>query len=1172
MNIFGESFPNEVIAQIEQRQKIYGSGFTTPNRSLEDITYLNSKTSWCSLTSGVDITNSSLINNPTIKSLGLSGPTLAKKFVLFNGTSEYPNNIDDQRSGITDSTSIYGNKDGTSNAAYGIGGTDFGINPMMGITSANIKHENRGSLRRAEVKIKAWNKNQFEIIDALYLRLGMSVLLEWGHTVLVDNKGDYQTWGTSPYTSLSNLFLTNGGNNSWEDWLYTIYTKRLTTHGNYDGMLAKVANFKWSFNPDGSYDISVFLVSEGDVIESLKVNILTSSPGVKSDPGTGAGDSSGDKDTFNETLDSDISKDIIDAFAFSSTIGNFIYMCKEFIDGDVALFGGDELKISTWGGFSSDVIIKGTWLNASNPTQEAARNSLISDPVKGCINFNCKVFEEVDQHDILRCSFDDLGGSGFFTNLELDDVRYYIRLGAFLRFLEKYIVPTKYTKANKKSSILQFDWDINTNIFSVHPFQTHSDPRICFVNRDITIDFPPILGIPVSREHIYGMPKSIRKNPLINDIITSYVRSANSNAASEGVMYGNIMNIYLDTSFILKTIYEKQNDKGELVLIDFLKSLLGGVNGGLGGLNDFDVFYDETQNYIKIFDKNPLPYVNEVMAVINANFPTSFRFNHGKPYNTSTSTTVMQVYGYNGSQAGFISDLSLTTELSPQFSTMITVGAAAKGSVVGENETALSKLNYGFEDRYKLAITNSPSSVDSPTVYDNNDILKREEEYNKMFADYKYFLVKVSEGFYPTGYWTESRRPVEAESSDIENFRTALVDLLQKELEIKKAKDGKNANLSNQGTGFIPFNLGLNLDGLSGMKINQQFLLDTSYLPTNYPDTMTFLIKNLSHEISNNKWTTKIETYVVPKASNVNIPRVNVPQQTPPTQTQPQPQPPTQAPPTGPCPSDNAAPYVKSFAKYKVGNATGFCVSKQIIKGGPYKKTQVYIHHTASRPKYDGGLEVINNIWNSRVRNRKLAVGAQYVVAANGHVEQLFAENLRCLTQGSHITSNNLTNGIDPNQIGVGIEVASMGQCEKVGSVWKQKTINFNTDPFLKWGWKGSPNPIGIGNGISECVDWNGNIMPMKMRGGSYSYGNEFYPDQVIYLEKLIKDILNRNNISWRWQGKTTYYDMWPLDQAGMIASGANNSKPGIYTHGAVAFDKVDCIPLREVIAMLKRI
>ena len=69
-------------------------------------------------------------------------------------------------------------------------------------------------------------------------------------------------------------------------------------------------------------------------------------------------------------------------------------------------------------------------------------------------------------------------------------------------------------------------------------------------------------------------------------------------------------------------------------------------------------------------------------------------------------------------------------------------------------------------------------------------------------------------------------------------------------------------------TGFIPFNLGLTIDGLSGIKINQKFTVDTDFLPTNYPSTVDFLIKNISHEISNNKWYTKLESYCISKGGS----------------------------------------------------------------------------------------------------------------------------------------------------------------------------------------------------------------------------------------------------------------------------------------------------------------
>ena len=261
MNIFGEGLPEEILKQIRHRQEVYGSGYQREDgvgnslRNEDQIVYLNSKTSWCKLVSGVNIENIDELNNPTIAALNIKDNELAKKFVLFNGTTD--NDNPRLREGISPFDSILG-----GNNAYGIGGTEFGIRPMMGIQSANIKHENAGSLRRAEVKIKAFNRAQFEIVDILYLRVGFSVLLEWGHSMVIDNNGAIDTNPVG--LSLSSEFLN--GESSYEDFLQLIYDQRLATGGNYDAMLAKVVNFQWSLNPDGSYDITLKLASIGDEI------------------------------------------------------------------------------------------------------------------------------------------------------------------------------------------------------------------------------------------------------------------------------------------------------------------------------------------------------------------------------------------------------------------------------------------------------------------------------------------------------------------------------------------------------------------------------------------------------------------------------------------------------------------------------------------------------------------------------------------------------------------------------------------------------------------------------------------------------------------------------------------------------------------------------------------
>jgi len=288
MNIIGDGFLEPINKQVIQRQKIYGSGYVEgTSRSYENLLYLNANTSWCKLVSSVNILDESIIQNQSIAGIkNVGGNGLARQFVLFNGVKDVDAG---PRSGIDTSKSLSGN-----NRAYGIGGTDFGLRPMMGIKSADIKHENRGSIRRATVQIKAFNKIQFDIIDTLYLRLGFDILLEWGHTMWYDNDGKLHT-GSDIENSLAKEFLDGKGlvpvskvrpplvnpteeleyiNLTYDSFLQLIQQQRLKSCGNYDAMFAKVVNYHWSFLPDGSYDITLDLASIGDVVESFKINVL----------------------------------------------------------------------------------------------------------------------------------------------------------------------------------------------------------------------------------------------------------------------------------------------------------------------------------------------------------------------------------------------------------------------------------------------------------------------------------------------------------------------------------------------------------------------------------------------------------------------------------------------------------------------------------------------------------------------------------------------------------------------------------------------------------------------------------------------------------------------------------------------------------------------------------
>lgn len=258
MAIVGEKLESYVVNQINQRQK----GLGNITKTDENLAYFNAKTAWIKLSSGVSLTptkiSGSLSSNYLAQGVG-SGKELAEKYVLFGGTAEKNGNILNQRQGLGGTSDSY-----TFNP-------DFGVVPFPGIKDVNIRCLNRGSLKKAKIKLRVEDRYQLEIIDILYLRLGYTLFLEWGNSHYLDNSGHTQKVES---TLTEKYFFSQGLGSSYNDLYPKIELERKKTNGNYDGFIGKVSNFDWGFNEDGSYDINLELISLGDVIESLKSNVV----------------------------------------------------------------------------------------------------------------------------------------------------------------------------------------------------------------------------------------------------------------------------------------------------------------------------------------------------------------------------------------------------------------------------------------------------------------------------------------------------------------------------------------------------------------------------------------------------------------------------------------------------------------------------------------------------------------------------------------------------------------------------------------------------------------------------------------------------------------------------------------------------------------------------------
>ena len=545
-SLFGESFPKEVKRQIELREYIFGQGLqpegiAAVNSDLfqvsrtEQIRYLHGNTSWVKMLSSVDVESSSRFKNTAIAgiittTIDKSPNNLASNFILNAG-------VQSTTSGLRGGLDIAGEKvninDPNRNGrdsfgypilpqgdAYGVGGLEYGIKPMPGIISATVEHLNNGTLRKAVIAIKAYNRVQFEIIDALYLRLGFTILLEWGHTILAKGtEPDSITYETNPGSlySVQTEFLNNktsAGKLTFENFLTKIRQNRLKSEGNYDGFIGRITNFSWEVAPDGSYNITINAVSEGDIIESINMNVAGSLPTAdnqtadattanafgfslrpaNAEPAEGAGTvlfGVGKNilgDFIYQTLDNltkgfDTPKALKPLTEYEirdepppsvpllrDAQGNVIDPMFEFSKG---LARNADQKLSEKAGFATTFF-----------QRELAIESRMVDVVSPdavAINFVNVQKETADPESIRRIE----EGEPVATKISEMTLQYYIRFGALLKWIESDVI---YKSLSDLSPIIKVDYDVENNLIPIDTYTVPADPSVCTVYRDWETD------------------------------------------------------------------------------------------------------------------------------------------------------------------------------------------------------------------------------------------------------------------------------------------------------------------------------------------------------------------------------------------------------------------------------------------------------------------------------------------------------------------------------------------------------------------------------------------------------------------------------------------------------------------------------------------------------------
>lgn len=888
MAILGESFKDYVRKQINVRQ----DKLSLKDKDDDTLKYITSKTSFLRLTSGVNI-SSSIAQNLGVT--GLEGNLLAKQYVLesarFRPTSE--NN--------PDFTSGVGYKGYTT--SYGFASDiDYGLVPPPGLLSATINTLNRGTIREATINLVCHNLYQFKAISTLFLKLKYSLLLEWGHTLYFNNGTDTNSNSllveSKFIPNLSDGFL----NSTWssDQLLDQIEKQRNESCGNYDAFFGVVKNFNWELQENGSYNIMINAISQGDVIDSLKVNTnLTPEQNIEGD------ELQYQKSTLHKIL-GEITKKIAEGpDGPGGTSQGYLHGYKT-ADNEIAL---NTDNISRFTGITSNYKEP---LDTDSTTSGA--NNILTNNEGIAITFP-------------QLEADKNGNAA---------PQYYIKLGTLFRIIESFLLYydlDKKTENGTPPSIFYLDHDFDKNECLTTPRHISVDPLTCVIpidfanasevegnmsvvsffnsvikNYTLVLDSggniesesyeiveettnradnpnPAILEIYQAAETVIGTSDGFdrplteiilnvnsyqdalvkikqRAADLTNQTltittqtITRTTKATVTNESQSGTLkyvekgfrsddkfIGKTMHIYVNIDKIIEVLNNNIDGNGDVLLQNFLTQLMGEISSALCSINKFDLDYDETTNRFSIIDTAVFP-----LKYKNVNNVAKFNINLLKESNDGGGS--------------FVTNFGLKSDVFGQISNAIALGSQANGNTLISNSTPISSFNEGITDR----IMTKKQNVNTKDIDPHKGYYQWVESNKK----YEQFKIKVT-----------SESKVEGESitqSDIDFFKSFLVDLMKFDLGVYTTTN----NIP--GTGFIPLNLQLTMDGLSGIRQYQTFNIDETLLPNEYIDKLKFITTTVTHKIDTKGWETTISSLGVPKNNkpaidtDKDIPKVEAP-------------------------------------------------------------------------------------------------------------------------------------------------------------------------------------------------------------------------------------------------------------------------------------------------------
>ncbi len=728
--VIGGGLTPKVLDQLTARENIISK---KSGRVTNDHLYLNSSTGWVKLTSSV--------NTAIPKTLDLEDPTkpietkynsaLAEANVLLGGT-------------------LY--KDGSLQA--GVGGNSgaykqsklYGQRPMAGITSMTVNTKNQfGTLREGKVEFKANSIEQLNDLEQLYLRPGYTVLLEWGHSLYVDNDGNISTL---PH-HYKDYFTSKGKAAISEE----IQKLRISSSYNYDAMFGFIKNFSWSFNLDGSYNCSVDIISPGELIESLQV-ILT--------PNVGAAPTSDVlfpylPSTVNNNTTAgagpkqlpDKAEDFFASYEGKSLLHKVLYTIK---------IGGDK-----------------------DAVKEALTLYLPSyfSILEANLGTNKLIFNFVEIAVDVTNTPQAAGHTGK------------VRLVPLSHILE--MINSAYMVSDQN----------NDNIVNFYTGNKDANVKTTFLTFD---------------QHFALDPNKVVL-PKAKDLKSRFVYNVSKECEIGEGSINDILNIYVGIPHVLGILDKvtATDSVTENTLFTFIRELLASMQKTMGGINDFDLHYDEDEFTYYIVDRKVVPKGNKL----------------------KDTGSIINLVGLNS----MLENLSFTSKLSSNITTMMAVSAQYGSTYLGVDTQALLNWNLGIQDRH-LVTKNIGTEKKTEANPENEQIVKEDD-------------IRALVNHLDKANSNKTNKNIVTTPEELGALISAHTNLMVSFVEYTTKSENTNP------AGIVPFELSFSIKGIAGFKIGQAFVVPNEIIPEKYKDKIGFLITGVSNSIKSGRWVTDIKTQMI---------------------------------------------------------------------------------------------------------------------------------------------------------------------------------------------------------------------------------------------------------------------------------------------------------------------